>query len=45
MAVRPQHMHDGGIVERRLRPIYGNSYLQVATYLNIMIFEFKKKTE
>ncbi|XP_064074356.1 phagocyte signaling-impaired protein [Vanessa tameamea] len=22
MAVRPQHMHDGGIVERRLRPIY-----------------------
>lgn len=22
MAVRPQHMHDGGILERRLRPIY-----------------------
>ncbi|CAH2093565.1 unnamed protein product [Euphydryas editha] len=22
MAVRPQHMHDGGIMERRLRPIY-----------------------
>ncbi|KAF9796669.1 hypothetical protein SFRURICE_010640, partial [Spodoptera frugiperda] len=22
MAVRPQHVHDGGIVERRLRPIY-----------------------
>ncbi|XP_059048216.1 phagocyte signaling-impaired protein [Achroia grisella] len=22
MPVRPQHMHDGGIVERRLRPIY-----------------------
>lgn len=32
MAVRPQHMHDGGIVERRLRPIYGKTLAKIMSY-------------